>query len=328
LLHTFFKILSLFFFILPVQLTAQDPAFSQFYAAPVYLNPAYAGTTLKPKIHLNFRDQWPAFEHAYVSYAASYDQFFDKMNSGISVGFLGDRAGGGIYNTNQVMLGYTYQINLSENLALRAGVQGGFIQRRLDFSKITFLDQIHPVNGPSIPTSELLKAEPVRSVGDFSAGGIIFSTKLFAGFAAHHIIKGSDAFVNNENFLPVKYTIHGGGVFIRENNNGDVTFSPNFLYTRQLEFQQLNVGSYLKKGFIFGGLWLRHNIVNADAVIVLAGVQYNILKIGYSYDISIGKMAGKTGGSHEVAIILNFDESDRDSFKEKSIRSLQCPPLF
>ena len=33
---------------------AQDPAFSQFYANPLYLNPAFAGTNDCPRANLSF----------------------------------------------------------------------------------------------------------------------------------------------------------------------------------------------------------------------------------------------------------------------------------
>ena len=40
-------------------LKAQDPQFTQFYANPLYLNPAFAGTARCPRICMNYRNQWP-----------------------------------------------------------------------------------------------------------------------------------------------------------------------------------------------------------------------------------------------------------------------------
>jgi hypothetical protein len=42
--------------------TAQDPQYSQFYAAPLYLNPAFAGATGQNRIGINYRNQWPAID--------------------------------------------------------------------------------------------------------------------------------------------------------------------------------------------------------------------------------------------------------------------------
>ena len=47
---------------LPVKLQAQDPQFSQFYAAPLYLNPGFAGTTPYIRAGANFRSQWPSLD--------------------------------------------------------------------------------------------------------------------------------------------------------------------------------------------------------------------------------------------------------------------------
>ena len=38
---------------------SQDPAFSQFYANPLYMNPAMAGVEGPPKVYLGYRNQWP-----------------------------------------------------------------------------------------------------------------------------------------------------------------------------------------------------------------------------------------------------------------------------
>ena len=52
---------------------AQDPAFSQFYANPLYLNPAFAGSNECPRANLNYRDQWPGIGRTYITTSASFD---------------------------------------------------------------------------------------------------------------------------------------------------------------------------------------------------------------------------------------------------------------
>lgn len=66
-----FILLSIFFSINEVK--AQDPVFTQFYAAPLQLNPAFAGNTYAPFITVNYRNQWSGFNSfkTYVTYAAS-----------------------------------------------------------------------------------------------------------------------------------------------------------------------------------------------------------------------------------------------------------------
>ncbi|MEY4602756.1 MAG: hypothetical protein RIT43_48, partial [Bacteroidota bacterium] len=39
--------------------SAQDPTFTQFYANPLYLNPAFAGSHGCPRFALNYRNEWP-----------------------------------------------------------------------------------------------------------------------------------------------------------------------------------------------------------------------------------------------------------------------------
>ena len=43
---------------------AQDVGFSQFYANPLYLNPAFAGSQVAPRISLTYRAQWPGLVSA------------------------------------------------------------------------------------------------------------------------------------------------------------------------------------------------------------------------------------------------------------------------
>ena len=70
---------------------AQDAHFSQYYANPIYLNPAFAGLERCPTVHSNYRNQYPELG-VYQTYSASYDQYVDKLNGGVAIMALKDDA--------------------------------------------------------------------------------------------------------------------------------------------------------------------------------------------------------------------------------------------
>ena len=74
---------------------------------------------------------------------------------------------------------------------------------------------------------------------------------------------------------------------------------------------------YLKKGSLVGGLWYR----NRDAFIILLGIQSEIVKIGYSYDMTVSKLSVASGGSHEVSLTVTFECKP----KRRTFRTLSCP---
>ena len=62
-----------------VNLFAQDPELTQFYAAPVYTNPALAGSAVcqsgaAGRLAINYRNQWPNLPGTFRSYCVSWDQ--------------------------------------------------------------------------------------------------------------------------------------------------------------------------------------------------------------------------------------------------------------
>ena len=74
---------------------AQDPQFTQFYANPLYLNPALAGSNICPRICINYRNQWPGISGTYVTTSASFDRYIFGIKSGIGVLVTNDAAGQG-----------------------------------------------------------------------------------------------------------------------------------------------------------------------------------------------------------------------------------------
>src|SRR5688572_33055664 len=107
----------LFFAILGLMGTnafAQDPQFSQYYQAPLYMNPGFTGITPQQRIVLNHRIQWPNLPQAFVTTAASYDIWVDELKSGFGILFTTDKMGSAGWRTTTVSLPYSYKIRVSD----------------------------------------------------------------------------------------------------------------------------------------------------------------------------------------------------------------------
>ena len=282
------------------EMKAQDPEFTQFYANPLYLNPALAGNNICPRISINYRNQWPALSGTYVTTSASFDRFIHGIKSGIGVLVTNDRAGQGTLKTTNVSGIYSYQVRPRRDLAINFGLQATYGQKAIDWAKLTFGDMIDERRGFVYNTNEV-PGRSQKSFVDLSAGVVGFSKRFFVGFAAHHLTEPDEGLIGPSK-LPRKYTAHAGAMIQVGDKSNEVTVSPNILYQAQQDFRQLNLGVYVTKGALVGGLWYR----NSDSFILLVGVQQGIFKIGYSYDVTVSKLTNATAGSHELSLGINF----------------------
>lgn len=299
---------------------AQDPQFTQFYANPLYLNPAFAGTARCPRVVMNYRNQWPALSGTFVTTSASYDQHVDGLMGGLGLLVMHDQAGKGTLNTTSVSGIYSYQQAISRKFSMKVGFQATYFQKSLDWSKLTFGDQIDPRRGFIYQTQDVPRGGTVGNA-DFSAGVLGYSDVFFVGFAAHHLTQPNESLIVGESRLPMKITAHGGAA-IPLGMNGKVgdartRISPNILYQQQAAFRQLNIGMYVDHGPITAGVWYR----TRDSFIALIGFQTEQFKFGYSYDITTSKLTTATAGSHEVSMQLQFNCKP----KKRRFRVVACP---
>ncbi len=320
-------------------LKAQDPHFSQFYANPLYLNPAMAGSIVCPRVTMNYRNQWPQISGTYVTYNASYDQHVYSMHGGLGVIVTSDRAGEGTLNTNTASLMYSYKLDFSEKFTVRAALEATFFQRSLDWEKLTFPDQIDPKYGFVYNTSERYPEGGLSVIKpDFSTGIVAYGENYFFGFACHHLTQPDVGF-NSVSYLQRRYTGHAGGTINLEGKNTRksklerTSISPNILFMQQQDFNQFNYGFYLNKYPFVGGLWFRQNYrgdfddfgdleLQSDALIVLLGFQQDMFKFGYSYDLTVSTInASASGGAHEFSLALQFPCKPQ----QQRVRAITCP---
>ena len=299
---------------------AQDPEFSQFYANPLYLNPAFAGTKRCPRIVMNYRNQWPGISGTYITTAATYDQHVESLSGGLGLMVTNDAAASTL-RTTRVSAIYSYQLKVNRKFSIRVGFQATFFQKSLDWSKLTFGDMIDDRRGFVYQTGDVPRGG-TRSGVDFSTGILGFSDMYFFGFAAHHLTQPDESLIKGTSQLPMKLTGHAGAIIplagaASKYQDNDASISPNILYRHQNRFQQLNMGLYVRKGPLVGGVWYR----NKDAFITLVGIQTDAIKIGYSYDLTISKLSIVTGGAHEVSMAINF----KCKPKRRTFRTISCP---
>ena len=310
---------------------AQDPEFSQFYANPLYLNPAFTGAPICPRLILNYRNQWPSLAKSYVTYNFSYDQYVEKIHGGLGLLVNLDNAGSGILNTTQASVLYSYRLRAAKNFYMNMAVQGTFLQRGLSWDKLLFEDQIDPQLGFVNPTNEKPPDKTSVIAPDFSAG-IVFdwNSILFGGVAVNHLTEPDLAFYNDNNSkLDMKITGHlglnipikSGTSSFTQTEEPKFSISPNLLYQQQGPWHQINAGIYFNMYYFVIGGWFRHNFENADAAILLVGLTYSGLHFGYSYDLTMSKLKNNTGGAHEVSVSYQFPCVE----KKRRLKAIKSP---
>jgi len=314
-------------FLLPsLMALGQDYTYSQFYADPLYLNPALAGSEYCPRISINYRNQWPALPGSFVSSGVSYDQYVDFLHGGLGVMVNYDKSGEASITRSQINAIYAYNLFVNNEIMANLALEAGFGQNGVNWNDLIFGSQIDPASGNILPPSP----QPGDFNGnvnylDFSGGFLVgYDEKYFIGGALHHLSQPDVSFFDqNQNILNMKVTVHAGANIdfesgYRRSAKPALIISPNILYQQQGKFRQLNLGSYFTITSFTAGLWYRHAFENPDAIIISVGFTNENLRVGYSYDYTISKFSNSGGGAHELSVAWIFS-CEKKSRRPKAI---------
>jgi type IX secretion system PorP/SprF family membrane protein len=299
---------------------AQDPTFTQFYANPLYLNPALAGSYGCGRLASNYRNEWPALSGNYVTYSASYDNYFKNISGGFGVLATHDQQGQGTINTSMLGLVYSYHLKINRKWKAFFGARAAWYQKFLDWDKLTFGDMIDPRRGFIYQTGDVPRGGS-RGFFDASFGTVLFNKNFFLGYAAHHLNEPNESMIIGNSKLPLRHTVHMGAEIQlgkRSRYSSTTSIMPNVIYQYQNGFQELSIGTYVKYGSFNAGAWYR----NRDAFILTIGINTGKFKLGYSYDVTVSKLNnGVSGGSHEISmgLFLNCNK------KPPQFKTLSCP---
>ncbi len=327
----------------------QDVQFSQFYSAPLYLNPAFTGATQLTRVGTNYRSQWPALEANFVTLSAYVDHFIDDKNSGIGFLIQTDKAGLAGLRSTSFTGTYSYQLPVSETFTFRVGANAGYYLRDVNFSNLTFGDQFDPTTGQQIPgqgTAEQFDAGAYKSFFNIGSGALLYSNDVWLGLAVDHLNTPNQSLIGEEDKLPMKFSVHGGykfqfasgvtgqGMYTKPQER---SLTPTFQYKQQGKFSQIDLGMYYTFEPIVFGLWYRgvpykavDGVANNESIVVLLGftkkTKDSNFKVGYSYDITISKLGSSSGGAHEFSLSYAWFTGDPRK-PPKNVRLIPCPDI-
>ncbi len=312
------QIITMFSLLIVLASSAQDMQYSQFYAAPLYENPGFTGSTVEHRFVMNYRHQWPGIPGAFESYHASYEYNAAEINSGFGLVLNREEAGSFGLNTNLVGLAYAYRFQLKRKLFLQPGLKFGYAFRSLDYSKLVFNDQLETDN--PITGDENAFANETVSYPDISTGLVLYGEKFWFGTALNHLNEPNQSLLQEggNSTLPMKLSVQAGyrfqlsGPVKKRLSAQDITTAIH--YKSQGLYDQFDIGAYYNHTPFIFGFWYRGipgvksyepGYQNNDAFIVLLGYSMpeRNLRIGYTYDVTVSRLASNTGGAHEISII-------------------------
>ncbi|PUZ26801.1 type IX secretion system membrane protein, PorP/SprF family [Chitinophaga costaii] len=295
-----------------------DPHFSQYYAYPLWLNPALTGVIDGDyRATVNYRNQWASVGQPYSTAGFSLDAATGK-NIGVGVKVLNMSAGEAGFNYFNAMASFSYSgvkfgTNLHQHIVF--GLQGGLTSRKVDPTKFQTGMQYSPGLGfdPSLYSGESLTN--THSLNFDAAVGILYydgnpdhTLNPFAGFSVNHVTQPDDHFLTSSEgknkSLPARYLGHGG---LRIKVDDRFSLTPHFMYLKQGTAEEKLVGLYGQykvnpEFYMLAGCSVRFQ----DAVIPFAGFHFKNAVLGLSYDVTTSRLNRLTNGVNTFEVSLSY----------------------
>lgn len=320
--------------------SAQGLHFSQYFNAPLLVNPANAGfdPDYDYRVGDNYRNQWAnvaSTPYKTSSAWADVQALTGKLQNGwvgLGATIYKDQAGSGNLTSTQGYASIAYHQLLGTASLLSLGVNLGAVNKSIDPSKLTFNNQW---DGKFFNTST-----PVDGGESFANTNISYfdmqiglnyawfaspTAYVNVGLSVMHINKPSESFFTAKSSVdatvPMRSTFFVNSSFKIENL---WILNPNLYFSKSGGNNETVLGMNANRNIsedgskqLVMGLYYRYK----DAFIPLVGYQVNDLKMTASYDVTASGLSGYNSsmGAYEFSIIKSgsFDRT----------RPIKCPSL-
>ncbi len=288
--------------------SAQSMHFSQYYNAPMLLNPANTALSRDNDFRLgaNYRNQWAVLPVPYTTFSGWGDIKIGANRQGDHPNWLGlggalfnDKAGNGSLSLFQAQGSLAYHMHLSAHTMLSLGGTAAYVQRSVNYDDLTFDAQwdgfsfnSHLANGEKVG---VMKTNfTTIAVGANLAFFPNEATYIKLGASASNINSPVESFYNKDNHVGLRPIANLDMMF---KTGEDFTLNPSVYYTTQNGASEIVFGSLSRTNVskshdntisqVILGAFCRLQ----DAIIGVAGYQYGGLQFTASYDFTISSLA-------------------------------------
>lgn len=285
---------SIVLFFCSLTLNAQHfPIYSQYMMNGMAINPAYAGSREVVSLLLAQRWQWVGFEGAPTTTELNAHMPTKSKTVAFGLQLLDERIG--VTNNLSVFGNYAYRVRLGTG-RLSLGFKAGFEILKENLGKLTLPQKDDPSFNQASSTSYL---------PNFGFGAYYYNDKFFAGLSVPSLLSyreesSGNGFKPYNDIQNYNFLLTGGIIFII-NDNVKVKPSTLLRYHSNSPLQyDLNCNVILFKNDL---LWVGTSYRSKEAFVGLFEFQINTqLRLGYSYDYTLGPLSKYSSGSHEIVL--------------------------
>ena len=296
---------------------AQSPQFSQFYANPIYSNPALAGDAGTPRLIANYRNQWASVGTPFQTAAFSFDSYAEDFGVGLGIQALHDQRGSAL-QSDQIAAQASYLVPFGgqKNYRFIGGLQLAWTSNRWNGNNLTYVSQflgsVDPLAMPGVNQNRIS-----ASIGGVfeNVPGTDKDASYWISGAWHNIGVDDDISIEHQriNFqigtrIPFTrdpfFTNYLGGDGYRES-----ALTMSVQVRKQGTSRQLDAGFNVLNSPLILGLWYRGLLfgeTRRDALIGTAGWAMGKMLVQASYDLPVSSLGFDTG-AFEISIWYGID---------------------
>ncbi|MGV6861166.1 MAG: PorP/SprF family type IX secretion system membrane protein [Putridiphycobacter sp.] len=279
----------------------QNYSYTNYLLNAFYYNQAIAGTENVHRANVGVRRQWVGFDDAPTTYHLNfYGSYKNQQKHGYGASIVSDKTG--LMQRTGFHLNYAYHLNLSENIKMGIGIKPGYLLYNIKLYDAQLADV-----GDEILTGNVL----ATNAFDMSSGVNIYSDKFFLRFSVQQLFGKGIKFTDYNDGLKKHYSMQAGYKFAFKRKHQDSTyvqkvyekfvFQPaimvNFVSPVKPQTSIMLQAEYNER------FWAGVNYRTQDAVSIMLGMNITSrIKLGYSYDISVGDLTPYNSGSHEIML--------------------------